>query len=534
MKSLNNKIILIVLAGILSLISCTDLDETVYSKMAESTFYKNENDFMEALAPVYADFRILFDWQRWWDLQETADIIMTPTRGSNWYDGGVYQRYHKHTWDPSDVHFNWFWIDAYAGIADCNKFIYQLEHTSVDIPNKGKYIAEVKCVRAFWYYLLCDAFGNIPIVDRYDVPDNYMPENQPRTKVVRFIIDEIKTNIDSLSTENNTATYGRMNRWAALFVLAKTYLNAEAWIGEAKYDSCLQVCDEILAQEGKLFSLTNDYPSMFSLNNEGNKEAIFNIPMDEKVPGCYLYMAFRKTLHPAEIPVYQSQSRFDNGACATPSFIDTWDPDDKRLAWTFVFGQRYAADGVTPLKCTGLVPGWAGKPLIYTKEVASLEAAGEPDGYRFHKYEVKKGTLITSDNDYVWFRLAYVKYMKAECLLRTGGDAQLAADLVNSVRKRAFDAAVWPSKMLTAADLLADYPVNGVPVKFGRLCMEYAWEFALEGHRREEVIRFDKNFIHGTWTFHVPTHDENKLIFPIPRDQLLVNPNLRQNPGYPN
>jgi hypothetical protein len=532
MKTYLNKILLILGGlGFILINSCTNLDEKVYSQMAEQTFYKSENDFILALAPVYGDFRNLFDWQRWWDLQETADMCMTPTRGANWYDGGIYQRYHKHTWTPYDVHFNNFWKDAYIGIADCNRFLFTIENTTVPIPTKGKYIAEVKCVRAFWYYLLCDAFGNVPIVDRYDTPVGYLPATDDRSKVVSFIINELRSSIDSLNPAVDPVTYGRMNKWAAKFVLAKTYLNSKAWIGVDKYDSCLMVCNDILAKEGNPYTVLPNYKDNFSLDNEGFKEAIFSVPMDETVDGSYLYMAFRKTLDPAEIPRYQSKSRFDDGGCATPSFIDTWDSTDLRLGWTFVWGQRYAADGITKLYCTGFVAGWEGKPLIYTKEIASLEAAGEPDGYRFQKYEVKIGTLITSDNDWVWFRLPYVKYMKAECLLRTGGDAQVAADLVNSVRKRAFKASDWPSKQVTAADLTATYNLNGVPTQFGRMCMEYAWEFALEGSRREELIRFD-NFVTGTWTFHEPTNDPTRNIFPVPNDQMLTNSNLVQNPGY--
>jgi hypothetical protein len=531
MKTYFNKTILILGGlGILLTNACTKLDEKVYSKMSESTYYKTEADFIGALAPVYGDFRILFDWQRWWDLQETADICLTPTRGGNWYDGGMYQRYHKHTWTANEIHFSNTWADAYAGISDCNKFIYQIENTSVPIVGKGKYIAEVKCVRAFWYYLLCDAFGNIPIVDKFIYPQGFLPATVRRDTVVSFIINELKSNMDSLNSANSKLTYGRMNQWAAKFILARTYLNSEAWTGVAKYDSCLLICNQILAKEGSLFTMVN-YKDNFLLINEISTESIFNIPMDEKVPGAIIYMAYRKTLDPAEQARYHfNGSWLDDGGCATPSFIDTWDTLDQRLGWTFIWGQRYGSDG-KPLKCNGFVAGWNGKPLIYTKKVTSLESAGEPDGYRFQKYEVKAGGLITTDNDWVWFRLPYVKFMKAECLLRTGGDAKVAADLVNSVRKRAFNASVWPTKQVTATDLTATYNLNGVPTQFGRMCMEYAWEFALEGHRREELIRFG-NFVTGAWTFHTPTKDPARNIFPIPANQLLTNSKLKQNPGY--
>lgn len=54
-------------------------------------------------------------------------------------------------------------------------------------------------------------------------------------------------------------------------------------------------------------------------------------------------------------------------------------------------GQQYGSDG-SILYCTGLIPGWEGKPLIYTKEVSNLENGGEAEGYRCGKYEIKMGT----------------------------------------------------------------------------------------------------------------------------------------------
>lgn len=133
------------------------------------------------------------------------------------------------------------------------------------------------------------------------------------------------------------------------------------------------------------------------------------------------------------------------------------------------------------------------------------------------------------DNDFQSMRYAEVLFTKAECILRTGGNADEAASLVNQVRERAFDT----PHPVTGAELAATINVNNVPVRFGRMLQEWGWEFATEGMRRTQLIRFDNNFIKGSWPFHEASNNVNLNLFPIPSAQRVANPNLKQNPGYP-
>lgn len=516
------------IALFLGVVSCTDLEETVYDQFLVNDFYKNDKDIALAMSPVYADFRILFDWQRWWDLTSTStDICMTPQRSTGWYDGGIYQRLQYHEWTPEDVHLSWFWDNAFTGISDCNSLIYQIENSPFEIENSEAIVSEVKAVRAFWYYLLCDTYGNVPLSTRYDVPADTLLPTVPRKEVLDFVISELKSAIPNLNSENNGETYGRMNKWAASFVLAKSYLNSESWVGIPKYDSCMVVCDSIIGS-GK-YSIEPNLFSLFAVENENNNEAIFNLPNDELIPGCIIYIAYRYTLHFAETQRYNFISRLDNGTVAGPSFIDSYDSLDVRLDKWFHKGQRYDANGDTLRDDTG-------KPVYYTKEVPYM---GNEDGaellpfsgYRLHKYEIENGADLETNNDWVWFRMAEVNFMKAECLLRTGGDANLAAELVNAVKKRSFPANVWDNVKYTADDLLATVEVNGVPTEFGELLNEYGREFCYETQRRTQMIRFG-NFVTGTWSLHQPSNDVTRNLYPIPTTAIVANPTLLQNPGY--
>lgn len=523
------KVIYIISAALsLSLIqpSCTKMDEEIYSQLRADDFFKREADVVAAMAPVYAGFRPLLSHQSWWDIEETTDIAVTPTRGSAWYDGGIYQRLHKHEWTASDAHFNSggsIWNKLYNNVNNCNRVIYQIENADFEIQGKESYLAEVRTARAYIYYMLCSLFGNIPIVDKYDVPDGYLPETKPRKEVFDFIVKELTESIPNLNEQAGGAMYGRLNKWAGLTLLARTYLNAEAWIGTPMWDECLDACEQIII--ANKYSLAANFRNNFLLTNHQSKEIIFAWPFDETFSGNNIYIAYQKTLHGNNLrQTYNAQTGAHDGVQAVPSFIDTFDPDDRRLAATFVMGQQYAMNG-TPLKCTGIVPRDNGKPLAYTNTLSNIANAGEAEGYRFGKFEIKIGTKATPDNDWPAMRYAEVLYMKAECLLRKGTDG--AAALVNQVRARAFNT----PHPVTDSELSATIVVNNVPVQYGLMLQEWGWEFAEEALRREQLIRFDNNFIKGSWTAKAPS-EEFRNLFPIPVTAIASNKNLVQNTGY--
>lgn len=504
--------------------ACTNLDEEVFSSIPESDFYKNESEFLAAMVPVYSSMRNLTEHCSWWDLEETTDICVTPVKNlSLWYDGGIYVRLHRHQWMEEDAHLNNIWNYLYSGIASANRVLYQFENSTIEMADKDIYISELKVARAFYYYLLIEAFGNVPIIDRYDVPEGYLPPTKTRAEVFSFIETELKNNMDNLS-EDVMSTYGRFNKWNAKMLLARLYLNAEAWISTPMYEECKSLCDEIILA-GK-YKLDSDYSMPFSTNNELSNETMFVIPFDEEKSGGQIYMWARKTLHNAQIKTFNLQSTWLDGGCVgVPTFFDSYIEGDKRLKKTWRMGQQYALDG-SPL----YTEGWCGDPnilLSYTREVSGLDGAATMyEGYRFGKYEIKVGATGTPDNDYVIMRYAEVLMTKAECILRTGGDPEEAAALVNEVRQRAFDNPIE----LTGAELQATINYNGVPVKYGRLLQELGVEFALEGLRRSQLIRFDNNFSEGCWWEHEATHDTKRNLMLIPFDQLQRNSNLTQNP----
>src|SRR5690606_11506367 len=101
-------------------------------------------------------------------------------------------------------------------------------------------LAEVKVLRASYYYLLMYLYGNVPLDTEFDVPEGYLPEQKSRQEIYDFVVSEITENIDDLSDSSGQEMYGRFNKWAAYALLAKVYLNAEVYSGTPQWEKCIE------------------------------------------------------------------------------------------------------------------------------------------------------------------------------------------------------------------------------------------------------------------------------------------------------
>lgn len=520
---------------------CTKLKDDSYTEIISSQFQPTDDDLASLLGNAYSNWRfVLLDWDGLWRAQElSADQQVIPGRPNGWVDGGVYKRIHQHEWTPDEGIIVQTWTRTYAGINNCNRIIYQIESGLIPIANNPEaVIAEIKVLRAAYYYILCDMFGNIPVVTQFDLPEGYLPEQQTRAEVYHFIISEITANIDLLNEENNISTYGKFNKWAAYTLLAKTYLNAEVYSGTAQWQASLDACDAVI-NSGAGYLLEPNQKNVFVTENQNSREIIFALPLDENFTNNWnAFDLHMQSLSPENQSSYNLLSAPWGGMCAIPQFINSYDTDDLRLEQNWIQGQQYTASGQAIMAALG---AYSGQPLIYINEVPSIDASEVIHGYRLGKFEIKMGANVQLSNDFPVYRYAEVLMMKAECLLRLGR-ADEAAAIVSQVRQRAFPD--QPQKAtVTGAELLGgsvyDYgrrdsysstSQGGADIPYGRFLDELAWEFDQEGHRRTDMIRFGA-FTTKSWFSH-DASNPNKSLFPLPRVELNKNDNLVQNLGY--
>ncbi|RCW30411.1 RagB/SusD family nutrient uptake outer membrane protein [Marinilabilia salmonicolor] len=518
--------------------SCTKLENENFSEFIAEDFTPTESDLPRITRAAYGDWRkVLLLWDGYWRVQEvSADQVVIPARPNGWVDGGVHKRIFMHTWLPSDPIVNETWYRSYAGINNCNRVMFQLE-SLLDEEEAAPAIAELRALRASYYYVLCDVYGNVPIVTDFDVPDGYLPEQNTRKEVYDFVVKELEESIPYLTEENNSETYGRFNEWAARTLLAKVYLNAEVWSGTPQWDKCIAQCDSVILSNK--YSLEPDQKNVFVTENQNSNEIIYGISIDENYTTDWnAFDIHMQTLQPSNQATFDMTHTPWGGMCAVPQFIETFDSEDKRLINNFIYGQQYSSSG-DMLYCT--MGDLAGEPLAYINEIPSIDASQEIHGFRFGKFEIAMGASNILNNDFPLFRYADILMMKAECLLRTGYSDE-AAQIVTQIRERAFPvtsgkAAVTGDELLQGS--VYDYGVRdnnsttfegGGDIPYGRFLDELGWEFNQEGRRRQDLIRFGV-FAEKSWFSHSPEGDYREL-FPIPLNVMDTNSKLQQNPGY--
>ncbi|WP_297335054.1 RagB/SusD family nutrient uptake outer membrane protein [Algoriphagus sp.] len=517
---------------VLTVMSCTDLTERPYDVLVESDLGGDAETLSALSAPVYTRLTdVLYGWHGYFDLiEESSDAIVTPARPNGWVDGGTYRNLHMHNWNAFQSQSSGLWNRVYGALNVLNNSL--LNYQNLEGENIPALISELRALRGFYYYLLLDAFGNVPIVTEETLLN---PEELPTQSTRREVYDFIESELLAvMETIPETKVYGKMNKWAAKMVLAKIYLNSEVYIGEARYQDAISQVDDII--NSGLYTLESNYHNNFATDNESSSEQIFSVIFDETRAGWFHY--HWKTLHPASSATYNLGSAPWGGSAAIPQFVDTYEQgDDRYNIW--IRGPQFSSSG-EPIY-NSMDPTLRDTQLNYQNTMGSVDGTREYEGFRVGKYEIRVGTVGPLSNDVPFFRYADALMIKAESLLRTG-NADAAAQLVTEVRMRSFDDPA--DAMVTGQDLMQgsryqygnyeDGEVidleGGDDIEFGRFLDELGYEFAAEFHRRQDLIRFGV-YTTKSWFSHRPNGD-HRTIFPIPQSAIDANPNLTQNPGY--
>lgn len=462
-----------------------------------------------------------------------TDEAVIPIRGGDWYDGGFWEHLYLHRWTARDNELLVMWNYLYRTVMLCNRSLARLEaHAALLTPPQSAACkAEVRAVRALFYYELLDLFGTVPLVTSADIAVERVRQRR-RSEIYRFVCKELQEALPHLAeARSNTpgAYYGRITRPVAWFLLARLALNAEIYADDDATDgrnprgedifwevnghrlnvwqATVAYCDSITAAG---YALEPDYLANFSVSNEHSRENIFTIVTDKT-----LYPTLFKNLFRSRHYIHGGAQHGvgENGSCATPSTLEAYaygtEEEDKR------FRLNFYADTVREGGAVVRFP--SGQPLVYRPKSVELNLTGSKDekmaGARMRKYEAdltaySDGQL--ADNDIVLFRYADVLLMRAEASVRAGraGDADL-----NRVRARAG----MPPRSATLDNILQE-----------RL-LELMWE----GSRRRDLIRFGR--FHRSYALRpaLPNEtDAHTVVFPIPERMLQLNRALRQNPGY--
>ena len=522
--------LLLVAAGA---VSCHKLTIETPGYLTPVNFPVTEAQLVAASGPVYIKFRGDIPVSYWFLQSLSTDEAILPSHAGNWVDGGQYIQLHFHTWTKDNNMNNqcWNWISTC--VSSCNQVLHEILEPAPESAQKNQIMAEVRGMRALSFFIMMDLWGNIPMPTTYG--DTTLPGTTGRKDVFNFIEKEAKEILPDLSDVAGIDTYGRPNKYVMYTLLAKMYMNAQAYIGQDRYNDAVAMCDSVI--NSKKYELEADYTNMFKINNGptagGAKEFIFAVPYDNKNANAQFFG--RYYMHrSAEIQKKYSLPTKASGPVSTtaPYYAYFNDANDQRNK-IWLTGKQYYYDG-KPLiiKTTkkGYDESYSGgdagaaydyqldlTPDIKIKDMSSFDAGNDElawaQGYRCIKfYPDSTSTTRNQSNDVPFFRYSDVLLMKAEAILR-GATPTLGAtpvSLVNSVRTK------------RGAAAFASVDLEGV---FGERCREFAWE----SWHRNDMIRFGK--FEDKWMFKTDA-DARKRIFPIPSGAKSLNPKLAQNDGY--
>lgn len=553
---------------------CTDLSETLYDTIAEENYYNTKDDVIRAVFRPYE--HAFWSVSRIYSFQEdSGDQLATVTREGDWLDSQVYHRLHYHTWTIDDPAPYDCWFALFQGIMLCNAALddlKKLDPAGYDCTQDefDNFNANLRTMRAWMYINAFDIFRNIPLTTGLSEEDNSIAQVEPQA-IFDFLEQELKECIELIpkkeGTGGNQLQQGVWNQAGAAALLVRLYLNAGKWTGTPKYDECAAYAQKIIDGEYGTYSIAGRWDAPFDWNNETCDEVIFAFTSSFGRAHWHYSNDMYWYCIPARSPDYLG---FKDWGMANPKFalqpsrdvdgnLYNFElgmpvakfqkyPDDCRLKLyrnlpgtsqregMFLFGYlEYEENGTTKRvqnpgqsydlyirDQVGVFRGAAPDAVIADKE-SNMNHGDHNSGWHLVKYPFYRtddpGAIAS---DYAVIRLAEIYYSLAECKFRSG-DVPGAGKLLNQVRKRYYPEDKWAeylyapdgSAVLTAAELLDEW---------GR-------EFIGEGRRRTDLVRWDK-FSSGTWWDKQPDADNHTDILCLYRDNLSINPKLKQNPGY--
>ncbi len=514
---------------------CTDLTENPPSLINAGNFFHTEAEVQAGLAGVYAQLRSTAPEGGIYDANEVStDEIVVPTRGSDWYDGGQWIDLHNQTWTPTTAgtraFFNGAWNSAYTGVARANLFLAAMENSTV--PNRAQYVAEARTLRAFYYYILMDQFGGVPIVTTIDIA--LRPRNT-RHEVFDFIESELLAARDSgLPSTRPPADNGRLTKSAADAILANMYLNAGVFTKESAgagginataYNTCagvtvhggLDACVAAIARADSIlnsgiYQLADTFATNFRFDNYNSKENIFVVKFAPKDGlGMGITMAALHYCQYAPLTPW-------NGFATLAQTYNAFNPADLRRNVLLVGPQ---VDVLTGAPATVRQCGKGG-PLSFTTTIGDISTASEAEGPRIYKWPADPAHVQQhSGNDFAWFRLGEILLIKAEALNEQTPGSAAALALLNQLRNRNGHPVA---------------PALAGPITRAIILNERLFELFGESKRRQDLIRFGQytnrtDAASGILGGKVASADYY-VLFAIPQSQRDANPNLTQNPGY--
>jgi len=504
-------------------IGCTDPTVAPKSSVSSANVFNDPNSYRAFLAKIYGG--LIVTGQRgpdgnpdiagidegfgeylrlYWYLQE----MPTDEAVIGWNDPGL-PDLNTGLWGADNSMVNAMYYRVFYQVMLVNEFLRQSTDAKLDSRGQNDptlrtnvhfYRAEARFLRALSYWHGIDLFANIPLVTEDDPLGATPPQQATRADIYAYVVSELNAIIGNLPPKG-PSSYGRATPEAAHMLLAKVYLNAGVYTGTPNYSGALTEAQAVINAG---YSLATNFRSNFTADNNTSPELIFVATQDGINTQTWGGMTF--LIHAG-----------CGGSMAAGNYgIDYCWGGYRMKQQTY---RRFAAgDGRAAFFYTTGQTDSVSDRGDFTKGIAApkftnLRANGDT--------AQRKGMV---DTDFPIFRLGDAYLIYAEASIRGGGgSAASALTYLNALRQRAYGN--------TTANFAALPPVDTILAERGR-------ELMFEAQRRTDLIRFGV-FTGGAylWAWKGGVAGGTALgafrdLYPLPANELIANPNLKQNSGY--
>jgi len=504
--------------------ACTDTTVEPKSTVTEANVFLDPSSYRSFIAKVYAGLAVggqqsgddqtdiqginggFSQYVRLiWEAQE----LPSDEAVIGWGDTGLPEM-NTQLWGSSSTMVVAMYYRVYFQAGMANEFLRQTTDDKLNARGNvsaalkaeiATYRAEARFLRALSYWHGIDFFGDIPLVTENDPLGGAPPKQATRKEVYDYIVSEL-TAIQGELPQPGASTYGRATGPAAAMLLAKLYLNAGVYTGTPNYAGVLTALQPVLSGP---YTLNPVYRNNFTADNNKSPEIIFAATSDGLKTQTYggttflIHASCGADMNPAS----QGIDGCWWGIRMKPEAYRRYPAGDGRASYFFTTNQRVEVNSIGDFQAGIAAPKFSNK--------TSTGAASSHPTF--------------ADTDFPMFRLADAYLMYAEAVVRGGGGTRAQAlAYVNALRVRAYGNT---SGNITDAQMTLSFLLD-----------ERGRELLWEGHRRTDLIRYGLFTGSGyIWAWKGGTQpgvatEAFRDLYPLPANELVANPNLKQNPGY--
>jgi len=385
------------------------------------------------------------------------------------------------TFTPRTEELNTFWKLQYTGITQCNLVIDHVPDITMNEARRNSIIGEALFLRSYYYFLLTQVFGDVPLFTRITPPDQLKAPRTPKADIYAQIVADCERAAGYLPSIQPASETGRATKGAAYALAAKTYLYQKNWEKTLEYVAKVKALG--------VYSLMPDYVDNFRKNTQNNAESVWEIQHANLELGVGNFLN-----------QWWASKKYEGYgfAEATQIFVDAFETNDPRRKFTVAMNNE----------------DYFG--VLYKPSFSATK-------YGVRKYlQAKDSVTQKADGDinYTAIRFAEVLLWEAEALTELNRVQEAQAPL-EVVRARARAQASDPATALPPVTT-TDQQTMLTAVRHERQV-----ELGFEMHRYFDLVRWGiaAQVLPG---FQVGKHE----VFPLPQTEIDLNGALMQNPDH--